>query len=403
MKRVLFVISSLDTGGAQRALSNIVTNFSDEYEIDILLNDKEHIVYPYRGTILDLGLKIPENRESLVYQLKVFIKRWFVLSKLKKSKKYQACISFLDSANVANILTGKKYCKTIISVRVHLSKSQSSPIYRYIIKPLVKLFYNKADVIVPVAKGVAQDLIDNYGMKPEKIKTIYNGYNLEKIKEAANKENVQCALRRDDDSFYLVTVGRLVHQKAQWHLIRALKQVKEKYPNCKLVILGEGNLENYLKELTVECDLEDNVIFGGYIDNPYAVMEKCDVFVLPSLYEGFPNVLAEAMCCELPCIACDFESGAREILAPQTDVNYQNMSEIEHGEYGILIPVCDETEYDAAAELTKEEIILAQAIMLMMQNEDLRNDYKKKAFVRAQQLSINSAVEQWIDAIQSPL
>ena len=74
MKRILFVISTLNYGGAQRALANMSLKLSEKYEIDFLLNDSNDISYEYSGNIIDLGVKGVENRSSIFYQFKVFVK-----------------------------------------------------------------------------------------------------------------------------------------------------------------------------------------------------------------------------------------------------------------------------------------------------------------------------------------
>ena len=73
--KVAFLISSLDTGGAQRAVSNIVCNAPENWEITLILNNDEHIVYPYKGKIITVGVKEPKDRTNLIYQAELFIKR----------------------------------------------------------------------------------------------------------------------------------------------------------------------------------------------------------------------------------------------------------------------------------------------------------------------------------------
>ena len=124
-KKVAFVISSLNEGGAQRILSNMVTNFPDDWEIDIILNDISNIVFPYKGRLIDLGVLPVKNRQNIFYQIYVFLLRVIRLRKLKKKKKYTAVISFMDSANIANVVSGKQYCKVLLSVHcifLHLKR-----------------------------------------------------------------------------------------------------------------------------------------------------------------------------------------------------------------------------------------------------------------------------------------
>ena len=95
-------------------------------------------------------------------------------------------------------------------------------------------------------------------------------------------------------------MGRLTRPKGQWHLIRALSYVKKEIEDVKLLILGQGELKGYLKELVDKLDLRNNVEFLGYQRNPFKYIASSDLFVFSSLYEGFGNVLVEAMACGVP-------------------------------------------------------------------------------------------------------
>lgn len=291
MKKVLFVIPYLVEGGAERALSNITTHFSPEWDIDILVNDDKIVDYSYNGTVLTLGFTGEMKTDSVLFQFRVLLRRVRKLRNLKKNGNYQACISFLDSANIANVLSGRRYCRTILSVRISLIQSAIKPQYKFVVNPLVKALYGFADKVVAVSEGIRQELIADFGLKKEKVITIENGYNMEEIwtQREEGLSNQQEELLSGKK--IIATTGRLSRQKGQWHLIRAFSEVVKKVPNALLIIIGSGELENYLKDLSKSYGLEDRVYFTGHASNPYKYLKKADVFVLPSLYEGFPNAL----------------------------------------------------------------------------------------------------------------
>ena len=73
---------------------------------------------------------------------------------------------------------------------------------------------------------------------------------------------------------------------------------------------------------------------------PFSILSRCSAYVMTSMFEGYSNALCEALVCGLPCIVTDFQTSAREILAPDTAVSYRNMGNVEYAEYGIIVPVC---------------------------------------------------------------
>lgn len=398
MRKIAFIVSSLDTGGAQRAVSNIVTNWPDNWEIDIILNNATIIKYPYKGNIIDLKIKEPKNRKSVLYQLKVFFKRFRRIKSLKRKRKYDACISFLDSANIVNILTKTAKTKTIVSVRCELSQDNSFS-YRYILTPMVKHLYNKADKVVSLSKGVEKDLVSNFGLEPQKNCTIYNCYNLQKMKMLANSEdNVLDDLGENEVCF--ISMGRFTYQKGGWHLIRAFAKLVHDGYKCKLVLLGTGELKEYYEKLVEEYNIEKSVDIVGFADNPFVYLKKATCFVFPSLFEGFGNALIEALACDLPVISSDFKSGAREILAPGTNIDFHVMDEIEYAKYGILVPVCEGKYFGAEEKLTKNEMIMYRAMTEIINNKELRDMYKKNAHLCVEQYEPQNIIKQWIDLIE---
>lgn len=402
MKKILFVIPYLVEGGAERALSNITMHFPDEWAIDILVNDTSGAAYSFKGNILTLGITEKAKTGSVLFQAKVFFKRIRRLKQLKKNGNYQACVSFLDSANIANILSGKKYGRNILSVRISLKQSAVLPQYKYVVNPLARMFYGMADQIVAVSEGVRKELITDFGLNKEKVVTIENGYSLAEIQQ----QRVQELPGQQKELFakkkIIATTGRLSLQKGQWHLIRALTEVVKQIPDAMLIIIGSGELEGYLKKLVRECEMESHVYFTGHSDNPYQYLNSSDIFVLPSMYEGFPNALAEAVCMGLPCIATDFRTGARELLAPSMDVQGNGVLDIVETEYGILTPLCSGRQYtDLREPLEQEERYLAEAVVRLLADGNKRNEYEQRSLRRRETLDINAVVNKWIKVIEN--
>lgn len=114
------------------------------------------------------------------------------------------------------------------------------------------------------------------------------------------------------------------------------------------------------------------------------------------MFEGYSNALCEALICGLPCIATDFQSSAREILAPDTQVTYQNIDKVEYAKYGVLTPVCSGKKHSYKEPLEKEELLLAEAMRSLCQDVNVEECYKKAALERGIQLDIYKKVDEWI-------
>ena len=128
-------------------------------------------------------------------------------------------------------------------------------------------------------------------------------------------------------------------------------------------------------------------------------MKRSDLFISSSLYEGFGNVLVEAMACELPVLSTNFESGADEIVASNGIPNKERNSITEH-EYGILVPIGDGEQYSAHAPLTHEELIMAQAILKIYGDKKARNMYSKKGKKRAVEFDVGLVIKEWEELLK---
>ncbi len=389
MKRIAIIAPNLSSGGAQRVVSNLSFYLpEDKFEKYIIVYDAKTKDYPNKGNLIDLKTSVIKNPLGKIIN---FIIRLCKIRRIKKRHKIDTTISLLSSPNILNIFT-KQNDKIIISVRNFLSKSNVG-FYGKFNSLLTKLLYNKADLIVVVSEAIKHDLINNFGLDVNKIKVIYNPYDIEKIHELA-VQSIDEEYKEIFSKPTIITVGRLSKQKGQWHLIRAFKKVKEDVPNAQLVILGKGDLHNYLYELAVGLGLEKDIHFLGFQKNPFKFIARSTLYVFPSLYEGFPNALCEAMACGTPVIAADCKSGPREILAPDSDINIET-KDIGHEKYGILVPVCDGKMYDYVHKQTSQEKMLSISIVELMENEDILKKYSAQSLNRVKDFNKENIIKTW--------
>lgn len=389
MKNIALIIYSLKGGGAERVVSLLSHQLSKKYNLYLILFDSLDIAYSYGGKLIDINVK---SQRSLIMKIINVVLRIYYIRKVKKKYNINVSISFQDGANITNLLS-KTDEQVIISIRSFLSKREKNTI-NYLTIWLTKILYNKSDNIIANSKGVADDLIDTFNLNKTLIDCIYNPIDLKRVKQLTQEDLVEDDYIFKENMFTILNIGRLTKVKGQWHLIRAFSYVIKEISNIKLLILGQGELETYLKDLVLELNLQEHVTFLGFKKNIFKYARNSQVFVLSSLYEGFGNVIVEAMACGVPIISSDCKAGPREILAPNTDTKYET-KDIEYAEYGVLVPVCDNILYGHKEPLTPEELLLGKGIVELVKNSELRKQYSIKGLRRVEDFSIEKIAKKW--------
>jgi glycosyltransferase involved in cell wall biosynthesis len=245
---------------------------------------------------------------------------------------------------------------------------RSQPAAGTVLKMMRRL-YPKADRIVAISQGVADDLISLLNLPHEKVTVIHNPVITPELFEQA-KQPVSHPWFEQNRLLVILAVGRLTKAKDYPTLFRAFSLVRQVRP-AKLLILGEGEERANLERLAIELGIQNDVSMPGFVDNPFAFMAKASVFVLSSAWEGFGNVLVEALACGCPVVATDCRSGPREIL--------------DNGRYGRLVPVGD---HEA----------LAKAILETLDNPDFPAN-RQTRLQRAMEFSVDAAVDKYLKVL----
>lgn len=382
-RNVYFLINSLAGGGAERVVVNL-SKFLPIRKIFLLERDVQY------ETNLPLEFISNHNKEKNPILKTLFIPL-YVKSLANAINTGDLVVSFLERSNFVNVLSKTlRPHKAVISVRTTEDEFRG---LKSINKQLMKFFYPKADLVIAVSKGVAQYLEEKYKVPKDKLAIIYNPVDVEKI-QALVKEPTEI-----DFTPYIITVGRLTEAKGQWFLLKVFKEVKKMFPELKLLIFGDGELNSYLVNFSESIGLKTylwnrdrlmldyDVYFMGFSKNPFKYISKAQAFLLTSLWEGFPNALIEALACGVCVISSDCKSGPREILAPDTDFRFQTR-EPEFAKYGILMPVFEEDN---------QEIVRAwvETIKRVLTDEGLRERYSKVGPKRAEDFRIEKIVDEW--------
>ncbi|MGJ0366249.1 glycosyltransferase [Aliarcobacter cryaerophilus] len=359
----------METGGAERVVSNLLNEWAKEYDCYLIL------IHNYKFYNIDSKIKIISLDESK--EISGFLKFLrlpilaYKLGKIIRKNKFDKIVSFLTRANYINVLSNIfiKH-QTIINERAMPSLQYQHGLNGKINRFLIKVLYSRADFCLSNSYGNMMDLKNNFEVT--NLDYIYNPFNLEII-EIMSKHKIEIEKKR----FTFITVGRLDHGKNHRLIIDAIKDI-----DADLWIIGDGELREELQNYIKELNFNDKVYLLGKKENPFAYISKADCFVFASNHEGFPNVLIEALACGLPIISTDCQSGPREILAPNSDVSFQLENNIELAEYGILAPI-------------KNIEKMKESMNMIVDDESLRKSYQDKAKQRANDFRIGKIIKEY--------
>jgi glycosyltransferase involved in cell wall biosynthesis len=327
MKKILFLIGSLNGGGAERVLLQILEH----------LNQKEFKCYIALGSMTGEYIEsVPEHVEiiDLSSSYNVFIKNIFSLNKSVNKYQIDLIVSFMPNANLLALRT-KYFLKPGLKVIVtehnnpHKNYLKSNFKLKSLIKKIdLKFFYRYSDTIVTVSNGIRKELIKDFNLPPKIISTIYNPASLKEINN--KKHEMPIFFKKKSNKKTIISIGRLVTQKGYFNMLEIIKQLNEKIP-VRLIILGEGPLRCEIEQKILELKLKNVVFLIGFVDNPWAYIYNSDVYLSTSLWEGFHMTIVESMACGIFPIVSDCNYGPNEI--------------IKNKEMGKLIPVHANKEF----------------------------------------------------------
>jgi glycosyltransferase involved in cell wall biosynthesis len=358
--KVAFYLPSLRGGGAERVMVTIANGFAAQgYKVDLVLAD---MVGPYLKEVSpDVGIVNLESKR-VVFSL-------LGLIKYLKREKPQVLYSALRHANVIAVLAcrlARVETRLIISERNALPDFKSDGLGAYILKLLMTYTYPLADRVVAVSFGVADDLVSKLNLPRNMIKVIYNPVSVDHI--LAQIESPTSYEWPSIKSYRIIAAGRLTPQKGFVDLLRAFALFRKNHL-ASLMILGEGEQR---RELEVEAELlgiSKDVYLPGFIENPFPLIAKANLFILASYWEGLPNVLIQAMACGIPVVSTNCPFGPGEIL--------------EGGKWGILVSPGDINGLTHAMETT------------------LDAPMRPNVFARAIQFNSPKAIKSYMDLISN--
>lgn len=385
---VFLLISSLDGGGGSEHFTvdlSQSTNPDFYYQLVTIYSSTPH--YTVSKPIISLDFHNSTTKKNIILRRVIFIIQcpWMISKyiRVSKNQKPLASLSIFEMDCIINMIvslfTG---IKPIIAIRYNpfiTYQSFTTRISHRVILLLGKYLSHK---IVTNSNDIREKIISIYNISPDKIVSIQNPKDIEAIRSLMKEPITESFF--DTNTPIIINIARLDPLKGQEHLLRIFAGLRKKI-ECKLVFCGEdrknSHYQEFLENLAYNLGIMDDVIFLGWCKNPYKYLARATVFAFPSLSEGLPNALIEALICGCPVVSADCDYGPREILSS--------------GEYGVLCEKLYPLKSPKYDSMTSAECEMLDNIHQLITDSELREKYIRLGYVRAKDYSKDKIFSQY--------
>lgn len=407
------LIPQLSFGGAERVFHDHGRELAraGHTVTECVFDSQAPIDFPTENRLL--GLDVSAAGASPLSKLRALRQRVARLHQLKRELRIDVCISHLEGADYLNLLS-KGPEKVLLCV--HNSKRHDPGfngalgwVRRRLLMPVL---YRRADRVVTVSRDLRQEVIDYLGLPPSSVITINNFVELGAVQAqaAAPLPPAEAALFAYGP--VLVVTGRLSKEKNQIALLPVLVELRRAgHATARLLLLGDGPLRPVLVGQARALGLrvwdgpaagsappsgaDYDVLLLGFRANPFPYVARAALSLLPSLTEGFPMALCEALACGVPVASADCPTGPREILAPATPAA-QYAAVPEWAEFGLLLPLLKAGPAGEAAVAA-----WAGALAALLTDPARRTHYVAQGQQRAMAFGPGPVMAQWEQLIQA--
>jgi len=308
--KILHLIQKPQNRGAEMftcQLSNHLVDLSHQVKIVALFEGEAEL--PFHGAIKSLKAST-KNRF-------LDIAAWKKLAGIVKEFNPD-----IIQANAGDTLKYAIFSKKLFHWKTPIISRNASEVGRYLKSPIQKslnsFFYKNVEFVISVSRASEKDILNHFPFLSGKTGVIPVG--LETISK------IQEIILKPEDSQHIVHVGGFTFEKNHSGLLRIFQSVLKSKPNVHLHLFGDGPLKAEIEEEVEKMNLTQNITFYGFVNNPLSYIKAADVLVLPSIIEGLPGVLLEAMFCKAPVVAYNV-GGISEIVSSQTGSLIENDDE----------------------------------------------------------------------------
>lgn len=393
-------IASLGGGGAERIVLSLSQGLCDlGHEVVLITSDHDTVMIPPQGLsvrhLSGVGIDDPSWKKVLAGPV-VAWRLW----RLLRRERFDAVVAHMERACMLlaltpcaapRILTIHNYLGASIGAKTPIKRLNAELLYR-------RVGPKAAAKLVCVSRAAAHDAGIRFPALRSRLAAIPNFVAVDAVEAMSRMPLPDDAKTLFAPGETIVSVGRLIGQKGQWHLIRGFAEVLKRRPTARLLILGDGPLLGRLRDYAAALGVAERVALLGFRPNPFAWIRAADVFALPSLYEGMPMILIEALVCGTPIVSADCPSGPREILSPETPVDHV-AQQPEEVSCGWLLPRFDDTWTAPEAAPSAAEAALADVLLGVLDRPEVGARMAAAARVRATEFDTRTGARRWQDLL----
>ncbi|WP_339995948.1 glycosyltransferase [Priestia aryabhattai] len=329
MKKVLFVIDSLSSGGAEKSLVSLLSLLDHKkYSVDLLMFSPKGLylpLLPKEINVLEVPKFIKIQNNNITYLIKnknfkeLYLRfgasfslrnpltkkkmhsaqinwRWMSKGIEKLNKKYDIAIAYSQGTPTYFVVEKVDAAKKICWVNTDYKKAPYN-------KAFDARYYNQYEHVIAVSDHNKEVFINEMSNAKEKTTVIYDIVSPKLIKSMSTNNG---GFQDGFDGIRILTIGRLVDVKGYDMAIEACYKLKKQGYKFRWYVIGEGTLKSKLQNMVREFQLEDTFIFLGTFQNPYVFLKQCDIYVQPSRFEGYGLAIAEAKILQRPIVATNF-------------------------------------------------------------------------------------------------